>query len=234
MFVRPARAGTITGRPSLVPTESSPVQNFRPLAVTLAGIAFAVSGCSTAAPPPGTAVSTTGEAATPGSPAAAAAATGWELERKGSADRINASGLEVLNAEGAAEHFHAHLDIYVDGKPVTIPADIGFSFSADGKPDGISSLHTHDESGIIHIEAPVAGETYRLSQLLAEWGVLDGTDQTPGSAHSAIDDWSVTVNGTKQEAPVQAVILKAHDEIVLHHGVAPSPLPAAFTFPDGV
>jgi hypothetical protein len=210
------------------------VKKFLPLAATLAGVALAVASCSTAPTAPGTAVSTTGTAATPASPSAAATATGWEMDTKGSAGRIKASGLEVLNTEGAAEHFHAHLDIFVDGKPVTIPADIGFSFTADGKPNGISALHTHDESGIIHIEAPVAGETYRLGQLLTEWGVLDGTDQKLGSAHSAIADWSVAVNGKKQDAPVQAVVLKAHDEIVLYHGVAPSPLPTAFTFPDGV
>jgi hypothetical protein len=42
------------------------------------------------------------------------------------------------------------------------------------------------------------------------------------------------VNGKKQDAPVQAVVLKAHDEIVRYHGTAPSPLPTAFKFPDGV
>jgi hypothetical protein len=50
------------------------------------------------------------------------------MDAKGSAGRIKASGLEVLTAEGAAEHFHAHLEVFVDGKPGAIPAEIGFSF----------------------------------------------------------------------------------------------------------
>lgn len=210
------------------------MKKFLPLAVPLAGIAIALSACSTATPGPATAVPTTATAARPVAPAPLATPTGWELNAKGSADRVKASGLEVLNAEGAAEHFHAHLEVFVDGKAVTIPADLGFSFTADGKPNGISALHTHDESGIIHIEAPVAGESYTLGQLLTEWGVLDGADQTPGSPHSALTDWSVAVNGTKQSAPVRDIVLKAHDEIVLYHGATPSPLPTAFKFPDGV
>ena len=80
--------------------------------------------------------------------------TGWELNKQGGAARIKAAGLDVLNSEGAAEHFHAHLDIFVKGKAMIVPADIGFEFTAAGKPTGISALHTHDESGIIHVRHP--------------------------------------------------------------------------------
>ncbi|MET3722088.1 MULTISPECIES: hypothetical protein [unclassified Arthrobacter] len=197
-----------------------------PFSLVLGAVVLSGSGCSAATPGPGAAVPTPSTS----SAAAAAPATGWELETKGGAERIKAAGLPVLNMEGAAEHFHAHLDVFVDGKPVTVPADIGFSFTATGQPNGISALHTHDESGIIHVEAPVAGDTYTLGQLLTEWGVLDGTSK-PGTAHSGASDWSVTVNGAKRDGPAQGVVLKAHDEIVLFHGMAPDPLPTAFKFP---
>ncbi|HEX9086480.1 MAG TPA: hypothetical protein VF867_03010 [Arthrobacter sp.] len=198
------------------------MNKFLPIAVLLAGVAVAASGCSTAGP--GSPAST--PAASQASPSAAA--TGWESgPTKDSAARIKAAGLEVLSAEGAAEHFHAHLDVFVDGRPVAVPADIGFSFAPNGQPNGISALHTHDGSGVIHIEAAVAGATYTLGQLLTEWGVQDGTVQ--GSAAG----WSVAVNGTRQDMPVRSVILKAHDEVVLYRGAAPSPLPAAFKFPAG-
>ena len=201
-----------------------------PLSVMLGAACLSVSGCSTAAPAP----SPTAPAASATSSAAAAApTTGWELNPKGGAERIKAAGLAVLNEEGAAEHFHAHLDVFVDGKPVPVPADIGFSFTAAGQPNGISALHTHDETGIIHIEAPVAGATYTLGQLLTEWGVLDGTGK-PGTAHAPISDWSVAVNGAKQAGPAQAVVLKAHDEVVLFHGTAPEPMPTTFKFPTGL
>ncbi|UUL75289.1 hypothetical protein NG819_13560 [Pseudarthrobacter sp. Fe7] len=168
------------------------------------------------------------------SPATASAATGWELSPKGAADRIKAAGLQVLTAEGAAEHFHAHLDVFMDGKPVAVPADIGFSFNSAGQPNGISALHSHDQSGVIHIEAPTSGATYTLGQFLAEWGVLDGTDKTQGTAHSDADGWTVAVNGTRQDGRITDVVLKAHDEIVLFHGTPPDPIPASFTFTGGL
>ena len=201
-----------------------------PLSALLGAACLTVSGCSTAAPAPSP---TAPPASASSSAAAAAPASGWELNTKGGAERIKAAGLAVLTEEGAAEHFHAHLDVFVDGKPVAVPADIGFSFTAAGQPNGISALHTHDETGIIHIEAPVAGATYTLGQLLTEWGVLDGTGG-PGTAHSALSGWSVVVNGAKQAGPPQAVVLKAHDEVVLFHGTAPDPMPSTFTFPAGL
>ncbi|AXJ09884.1 hypothetical protein [Arthrobacter sp. PM3] len=210
------------------------MKKLRPLSVALGAVVLAVSGCSAATSGPGTAGPTPGATSSAATTAPTTApTTGWELDTRGGAERIKAAGLPVLNMEGAAEHFHAHLDVFVDGKPVAVPADIGFSFSAAGQPDGISALHTHDESGIIHIEAPAAGDTYTLGQILTEWGVLDGTGK-PGTAHSGISDWTVAVNGAKQDGPAQAVVLKAHDEIVLFHGTAPDPLPATFTFPAGV
>lgn len=200
-----------------------------PVSAVLGAACLSIAGCSTPAPAP----SPTVPPASAASSAAAAPASGWELNTAGGAERIKAARLAVLTEEGAAEHFHAHLDVFVDGKPVAVPADIGFSFTAAGQPNGISALHTHDETGIIHIEAPVAGATYTLGQLLTEWGVLDGTGM-PGTAHSALTGWSVAVNGAKQAGPVQAVVLKAHDEVVLFHGTAPDPLPAKFTFPAGL
>lgn len=199
------------------------LKNHFALAAALAGIVLATA-CTPAAlePAPGSV-----ESESPNAPG------GWELNLKGGAARIKAAGLEVLRAEGSAEHFHAHLDVFTDGKAMIVPADIGFEHNAAGQPTGISALHSHDTSGIIHIEAPTAGATYTLGQFLTEWGVLDGTDKTPGTAHSSADGWSVAVNGTRQARKITDVVLKAHDEIVLFHGTAPDPLPASFTFPAG-
>ncbi|WP_426997865.1 hypothetical protein [Pseudarthrobacter sp. N5] len=205
-----------------------------PLAFSLAGVVLATSACAPAKPDASAASATSASAAATGSSPAAPATSGWELKRQSSAERIAAAGLAVLTAEGAAEHFHAHLDVFVDGSAIAVPADIGFSFGATGKPNGISALHTHDQSGSIHIEAPVVGDTYTLGQLLTQWGVLDGTDKSAGTAHSGVDGWVVAVNGTKQAGSIKDVVLKAHDEVVLAYGAAPDPLPTAFEFPGGL
>ncbi|MCH6469082.1 hypothetical protein [Sinomonas terrae] len=123
--------------------------------------------------------------------------------------------------------------MFADGKAITVPAEVGFSFGTDGQPNGISALHTHDESGIVHIEAPTAGLTYTLGQFLTEWGVLDGTSTTPGGAHSSAADWQVYVNGSKQAGSPKDVVLKPHEEIALVHGAPPATIPASYSFPAG-
>ncbi|WP_164520499.1 hypothetical protein [Specibacter cremeus] len=198
------------------------------LALILPGLALGAAACS---PAPATPAAPAPAATTP---APGAASAGWGLDTTGGADRIKAAGLGVLTAEGTAEHYHAHLDVFVNGLHVTVPADIGFSFGADGQPDGISALHTHDTSGIVHIEAPAPGDTYTLGQVLTEWGVLGGSDATPGTAQSSTHGWSVYVNGTRQPGAATNVVLKAHDEVVLTYGTAPSPVPSSFQFPQGL
>jgi len=201
------------------------------LAIALT-VSALVAGTTACGAPAQTAPSPAPPAAAPAS-ATPAGAAGWALDPAAGGARIKAAGLDILNAEGTADHYHAHLDVFVDGKPVTVPAEIGFSFSAGGQPNGISALHTHDTTGIVHIEAPTAGLKYTLGQVLREWGVLEGTDSA-GAPHGGTGGWSAYVNGAKQDGPVTDVVLKAHDEVVLSFGTAPSPLPGTYTFPAGL
>jgi len=74
-------------------------------------------------------------------------------------------------------HIHARLTIVMDGREVTVPANIGISPSlwVDRSLDrygqgGMSPLHTHDESGVIHIESIVV-RNYTLGELFDVWGV---------------------------------------------------------------
>ena len=73
---------------------------------------------------------------------------------------VRAAGLPMLGSEGQVEHIHAHLDVVVDGHPVQVPAGIGI----DPVHRAISPLHTHDTSGVIHIESPVQRQ-FRLGTL---------------------------------------------------------------------
>ncbi|WP_235423703.1 hypothetical protein [Pseudarthrobacter chlorophenolicus] len=198
--------------------------------------ALALAGCS------GTASSSapgTTSAVAPGVPASAPpptgpSATSWALDPAGAAGRIEAAGLQVLTAEGTAEHFHAHLDVVVHGKPVTVPGGIGVTLGPDGKPNGISPLHTHDTSGIIHIEAPTAGQRYTLGQLLQEWGMLGGTGCIGPDCSSEADKWTVYVNGKIKTWDVTGVALAAHDRIALVYGKEPAFIDPNYTFPAGL
>jgi hypothetical protein len=205
--------------------------------LTVAALAaLALGGCAGApsSSPPRT--TSTGAAATPAPapPPGGPSATTWGLDPAGAAGRIQGAGLQVLTAEGTAEHFHAHLDVVVHGKPVTVPEGIGVTLGPDGKPNGISSLHTHDTSGIIHIEAPAAGQRYTLGQLLQEWGMLGGTGCIGPDCSSEADKWTVYVNGKIKTWDVTGVALGAHDQIALVYGKEVAFIDPNYSFPAGL
>lgn len=82
------------------------------------------------------------------------------------AARIKAAGLSI-GAEGSVDHYHSHLEITVDGKPVPVPANIGI----DPSSQQMSPLHVHSPDGIIHVEASTRGDVFTVGQLFAEWNV---------------------------------------------------------------
>ena len=115
-----------------------------------------------------------------------------------------AAGLTPETQESLLHHVHAHLDVFVDGKRVVVPAGIGINIAdpgvkhfpidghtAHGRIDQcnepcISQLHTHDVSGILHTESATAVDN-TLGQFFTEWDVRltkDCVDQycTPDSA----------------------------------------------------
>lgn len=82
-------------------------------------------------------------------------------------------------------HIHPRIEIFIDGKRFTIPANIGIdpklwknhSLERYGMPmpsmremPYMSPLHTHDTSGIIHVESTVNRE-YTLGEFFDVWGV---------------------------------------------------------------
>jgi hypothetical protein len=123
-------------------------------------------------------------------PATAIAGTGvpaWPAP-KDVLRRVHLAGLVPLPEERVEYHVHDQLYVFVNGQAVTVPAGIGIntqdpgvaSFpSSSGVTIGlvaacqhacISPLHTHDASGLIHIEAPKR-EPFNLGQFFTEWGV---------------------------------------------------------------
>lgn len=79
-------------------------------------------------------------------------------------DRIFEAGLHPGRMEGMALHIHQHLDVFYNGKHVTVPAGIGLG------PGFYSEVHTHSTWGTIHVESPVVHD-FTLGQFFEEWGV---------------------------------------------------------------
>jgi hypothetical protein len=101
--------------------------------------------------------------------------------------RTLAAGLVPERKETFIHHVHSHLDVFVNGRRVIVPAALGINIHDPGvhtfpAPDGskgyggiqlcdkpcISPLHTHDDTGILHTESASAVPN-QLSQLFTEW-----------------------------------------------------------------
>lgn len=77
------------------------------------------------------------------------------------------TAVECLPAghQNLALHFHPHLSIKVDGREEPIPTNIGISEGC------MAEVHTHDDTGTIHIEATHIGKIFYLKDFLDVWGV---------------------------------------------------------------
>jgi hypothetical protein len=140
-------------------------------------------------------------------------------------DRLPLAGLHALTMEGAVLHIHQHLDVYVNGRQVTVPPLVGIA-PADGF---LTELHTHDPSGIIHVESPTQS-TFTLGQFFCEWGVKL-TAKCLGPYRGNVSWW---VDGRKMTGNPAQLVLKEHQEIVVSIGRPPSAVPASFAFPQGL
>ncbi|MFJ8814823.1 hypothetical protein [Amycolatopsis thermoflava] len=143
---------------------------------------------------------------------------------------VRAAGLPMLSAESNVEHIHAHLDVRVDGNPVEVPANLGI----DQKRGSISPLHTHDTTGVIHIESPVKRQ-FTLGELFSEWDVSLSADNIGALRAADGKTLRVYVNGTPRTGNPAAITFAAHDEIALIYGT-PQPdesVPNGYDFPPG-
>jgi hypothetical protein len=86
-------------------------------------------------------------------------------------------GIQCAPVEQLVYHIHAHLQVYVEGKPRTLPAAIGMVGPvAQQTPYGpfygaqqcYYWLHTHASDGVIHIESPSV-RVYTLGNFFDEW-----------------------------------------------------------------
>jgi hypothetical protein len=117
-----------------------------------------------------------------------------------SIDGIPCGGSEMLNY-----HIHAHLTLYKDGRPVPVPAQVGIPYStainAGGQHSCFFWLHTHDTSGVMHIESPTA-RLYTLGQFFDIWhytSLWDAQGGIAGPAGLVVD--SSFVNALKAAKP---------------------------------
>lgn len=159
----------------------------------------------------------------------AEAAPPWPAPRDVQA-RAAKAGLP-LGAMGTAEHYHVHLDILVDGKPVSVPANIG----VDPTTGAMSYLHTHTPDGLVHIEAGTRGQPFTLGQLFTQWDVRLAPTRLGGLRAGGGNRLAVYVNGKQVGGDPALVRLRPRQQITLVYGPADQEVdvPSSYHFAPG-
>lgn len=142
-----------------------------------------------------------------------------------------AAGLQMLDREMLEVHYHAHLDVVVRRVAIEVPANIGI----DVRRHRISPLHTHDTSGIVHIESAV-DIPFTLGQFFAEWGQPLTADRVGPVAVRPGEQLRVYRNGKRESGDLGRLRFRAHDEIVVWLGPATEQprVSASYRFPKGL
>jgi len=144
---------------------------------------------------------------------------------------IRQANLPELPTEVTVYHIHAHVDLEINGHAVLIPADIGLTRKEDGGPiTGFSPLHTHDTSGIAHIEA-AKEDVFTVGQLFAEWGVKLDKSCVATYCTDADNQLLGFLNGELVGDPA-SIPLTSHANIYIWYGKkGVNPKAPVYTFP---
>lgn len=146
----------------------------------------------------------------------------WSANTARLRDRLQTLGLPALTQEGSVLHIHQHLDVFVDGKKQPVPLGIGIKDN-----EFISTIHTHDPTGVIHVESPTQ-EDFTLGQFFGVWGVRFTTGAVGGYRR-----YVLYVNGKRYGGDPTTLTLRDHQELAIVVGKAPAKVPASYSFPPG-
>lgn len=138
-------------------------------------------------------------------------------------DRLSPLGLQQLGAEGEVVHIHQHLDIFVNGKKETVPAQIGIYDS-----QFLTELHTHDTTGVMHVESPTK-RTFTLGEFFGVWGVRLTNDCIGGYCRPKTP-WKLYINGAPYSGDPSKVVLIKHQEFAFVIGTPPKKIPTTYAF----
>jgi hypothetical protein len=113
--------------------------------------------------------------------------------------------------EVLTRHEHAHLTILIRGQIKTVPGFIGITASQ------ICWLHTHDTSGIIHIEAGDA-RMFTLGDFFAMWRQPLSHTTIDGERVGNGESIQATVNQQPYTGAPETMVLSNREDIVLQLG----------------
>jgi hypothetical protein len=124
-------------------------------------------------------------------------------------------------------HRHVRMFLFVHGDPVTVPADIGF-------PGNIASpLHTHDDTGTLHVEAADMTWVPSLGQFLDSWGLRSTAECLGAYCADGEDSLRAYVDGELFEGDPRTIAMEDQVAVTLVFGSEdeiPDEIPDSFTY----
>jgi hypothetical protein len=142
----------------------------------------------------------------------------WKPEYSNLSAAMTALGLPA--ASDFTEHYHAHLHLIFEGHDVPVPINVGI----DQASQTLSPIHTHDERGVIHVEADQKDFRATLLQVFDIWGVKLTSDCVGGYCNG-VKAW----NNGKPINPL-TYQLEPHDAITIVEGTPPAGFKPDATF----
>jgi hypothetical protein len=156
------------------------------------------------------------------------------------------AGLTPETREFVFLHVHSHLDVFVNGAPVTVPAAIGINIQDPAvrripESNGtiaygginppcaqpcISPLHTHDTSGILHTEAK-EHQFNDLGEFFMEWKVRLDRSCVGGYCRPSAP-FTIFVDGDAYAGDPRKIELEDKREIAIVIGTPPDSIPSSF------
>jgi sulfur carrier protein ThiS len=104
-------------------------------------------------------------------------------------------------------HIHPELTIMLNGKEVVVPRNVGI------QPRCMTSIHTHDEPHVLHVEAPVKRD-FTLGDFFAVWQKDFSSTKLLDNTVAEGSEIVVTVNGEKVDT-YENTILSDKDKIII-------------------
>jgi hypothetical protein len=146
--------------------------------------------------------------------------------------RLDRLDLPVLTQEQLVYHIHVHLDVYVKGVHIPVPALVGINVV----DEFLTVLHTHDPSGVVHIES-ASSAPYSLGKFFGVWGVRLNSSCIGRYCTGSKAKLRAYLGGKTFKGNPASIVLREHEEIVIAYGTKaqlPSPVPARFAFDPGL
>lgn len=142
-------------------------------------------------------------------------------------ERLAILSLPDLNDAPGALHHHIRLWVYVDGQPEVVPANIGLSQQA------ASPLHTHDETGTVHVESADPNFQPVLGQFMDVWGLYFTSTCLGNACNDGDRQLRVFLNGQQYTGDPTLLPLTDQAALVITMGTQdqlPDPMPDTFAF----